>query len=255
MRTSHCSQYKGSDGVFNTNNFPLAVPQLTIGYIFGTEFIARYVFIPKIGDDVIPSSKLWGIGVRHSISQYLPERPGGSGRGLLLPELHCGRPHYVQRNVVRRAGEQELLHPDRLHRAQLREQHLEPEIYLHGSDQFPGSWTSRLTGRTSSDSPAGFACRSASRRSSPTPISDRSPASPAASGLEINDNIQNLERNHENQTCARRLADHAAQHGSSCINDSILVAVNLPISGTYAINGGNNTSFGGTTPGCARPTD
>jgi hypothetical protein len=35
--------------------------------------------------------------------------------------------------------------------------------------------------------------------------------------------------------------------GSSCINDSILVAVNLPISGTYSINGGNTTNFSGTT--------
>src|SRR5512140_310408 len=37
--------------------------------------------------------------------------------------------------------------------------------------------------------------------------------------------------------------------GSSCINDSILVAVNLPISATWSINGGNNTNFtGSTTP-------
>lgn len=35
--------------------------------------------------------------------------------------------------------------------------------------------------------------------------------------------------------------------GSSCINDSILVAVNLPISHTWSINGGNNTSFSGST--------
>jgi hypothetical protein len=33
--------------------------------------------------------------------------------------------------------------------------------------------------------------------------------------------------------------------GSSCINDSILVAVNLPISSQWAINGGSNPNFSG----------
>lgn len=34
--------------------------------------------------------------------------------------------------------------------------------------------------------------------------------------------------------------------GSSCINDSILVAVNLPISSTWPIRGGNDATFGGS---------
>ncbi len=34
--------------------------------------------------------------------------------------------------------------------------------------------------------------------------------------------------------------------GSSCVNDSILVAVNLPISAQWPINGGNNTNFNAT---------
>ncbi len=34
--------------------------------------------------------------------------------------------------------------------------------------------------------------------------------------------------------------------GSSCINESILVAVNLPISHTWSINEGNNVNFTGT---------
>ena len=39
--------------------------------------------------------------------------------------------------------------------------------------------------------------------------------------------------------------------GSSCINDSILVAVNLPISASWSINGGNNTNFTGSTTSIA----
>lgn len=39
--------------------------------------------------------------------------------------------------------------------------------------------------------------------------------------------------------------------GSSCVNDSILVAVNLPISGSWNINGGSNTNFSGSTTAIA----
>lgn len=35
--------------------------------------------------------------------------------------------------------------------------------------------------------------------------------------------------------------------GSSCVNDGFLVAVNLPISHTWAINGGSSTNFSGST--------
>lgn len=83
-------KYKGSDGVFNTGNFPLAVPQLSIGYIYGTEFIARYVFIPKIGEEIIPSSTLWGIGARHSVSQYLPSVPVDLAVGVFYQSYSAG---------------------------------------------------------------------------------------------------------------------------------------------------------------------
>ncbi len=83
-------RYKGSDGVFNTSSFPLAVPQLTIGYLYGTEFIARYVFIPKIGEEVIPESNLWGIGARHSVSQYLPSLPLDLAVGIFYQSYSAG---------------------------------------------------------------------------------------------------------------------------------------------------------------------
>jgi hypothetical protein len=68
-------KYKGSDGIINTTIFPLAVPQLTIGYLFGTEASIRFITVPKIGDNKIPDITLWGIGVRHNISQYIPMAP------------------------------------------------------------------------------------------------------------------------------------------------------------------------------------
>ncbi len=83
-------KYKGSDGVINTSSFPLAVPQLTIGNVFGTEAVVRYIFIPKIGEEVIPSSKLWGIGVRHSVSQYLPSVPVDMAVGFFYQNYTAG---------------------------------------------------------------------------------------------------------------------------------------------------------------------
>ena len=83
-------KYKGSDGVLNTSAFPLATPQLTIGYVFGTEAIVRYVFIPKIGEEAVPESKLWGVGLRHSISQYLPSVPVDLAVGVFYQSYNAG---------------------------------------------------------------------------------------------------------------------------------------------------------------------
>ena len=68
-------EYKGSDGIFNTSIFPLAVPQLRIGSLYGSDLTLRFVTIPKIGDAKIPVITLWGVGVRHSISQYISHSP------------------------------------------------------------------------------------------------------------------------------------------------------------------------------------
>jgi hypothetical protein len=68
--------YKGPDGIFNTSMFPLAVPQVTIGSVIGTQVSVRYIPIPKIGNDgTIPEGKAWALGVRHSISQWLNVLP------------------------------------------------------------------------------------------------------------------------------------------------------------------------------------
>lgn len=67
--------FKGSDGIISSNLLSLVVPQLTIGSLFGTELSVRYVPMPKLGDGKFPSATLWGIGVRHSLSQYFTDSP------------------------------------------------------------------------------------------------------------------------------------------------------------------------------------
>lgn len=50
--------------------FPLPMVQLTVGLPFGTDVSAR--FIPKVGYRDYGEIGLWGVGGKHSISQWLP---------------------------------------------------------------------------------------------------------------------------------------------------------------------------------------
>jgi len=52
------------------NYFPLPMAQLTVGLPFGTDVSAR--FIPMIGYKDYGEIGLWGVGGKHSISQWLP---------------------------------------------------------------------------------------------------------------------------------------------------------------------------------------
>jgi hypothetical protein len=68
-------QFKGSDGILNTSIFPLIVPQLRVGSLYGSDVTLRFITLPSIGDNKFPVVTLWGVGVRHSISQYLNQSP------------------------------------------------------------------------------------------------------------------------------------------------------------------------------------
>jgi len=69
------TSYRAPDGVFNTSLFPLVAPQLTIGNVFGTQAAVRFVLIPRLGGESMPEGRLWGIGIHHSISQWIPALP------------------------------------------------------------------------------------------------------------------------------------------------------------------------------------
>ncbi len=58
-------------GGLSVDLLPLAVPQVTVGGLFGTEVLVRF-FAADIGEDV-GQLNLLGLGIRHSIDQYLPE--------------------------------------------------------------------------------------------------------------------------------------------------------------------------------------
>jgi hypothetical protein len=83
-------EFKPSDGIIDATLFPLAVPQLTVGSIFGTEATVRFITTPSIGDGKFPKTTLWGIGARHSVSQYIPEAPVDIAVGLFYSNFTVG---------------------------------------------------------------------------------------------------------------------------------------------------------------------
>jgi uncharacterized protein DUF6588 len=82
------TQYQFQSGEVKTSFIPLGVPQLTIGNIFGTQASVRYVPLPSIGD--FPKTTLFGIGVRHSISRYIPEFPADLAAGISYDKVTVG---------------------------------------------------------------------------------------------------------------------------------------------------------------------
>lgn len=83
-------QYASSGGIINTSLFPLATIQATVGSIYGTDAIIRFVPIPSFKDEKFPKITMWGIGARHSISQYLPEPPVDIAAGIFYSKFSVG---------------------------------------------------------------------------------------------------------------------------------------------------------------------
>ena len=61
-------------GGLDLNSFALVVPQLRMGSVAGTEALVRWIAFDR-GDSDIGTISLFGIGGRHSISQFMGPRP------------------------------------------------------------------------------------------------------------------------------------------------------------------------------------
>lgn len=85
-------QYRGSDGLINASLFPLAVPQLSVGGVLGTEAMVRFISTPTFGDnDEFPKTSLVGFGVRHNIGRYLGSAlPVDLGVGAMYSTFKVG---------------------------------------------------------------------------------------------------------------------------------------------------------------------
>jgi hypothetical protein len=75
-------------GGFAVDNFPTAVPQITIGAFHGTEATVR--FATANTEEEIGKIDLLGFGLRHSISQYLPNAPVDIAAGFFWQSFKIG---------------------------------------------------------------------------------------------------------------------------------------------------------------------
>ena len=75
-------------GGFDMNAFPIAVPQISIGAIMGTEAMLRFIDIQI--DENLGKLNLIGFGVRHSISQYFPDLPVDVAVGFYKQNFKLG---------------------------------------------------------------------------------------------------------------------------------------------------------------------
>jgi hypothetical protein len=72
----------------DVERLPLAVPQVTLGALFGTEATVRLMQM-DLGD-TFKQLKLMGYGVRHSISQYIPAFPIDLAAAVYMQQFKIG---------------------------------------------------------------------------------------------------------------------------------------------------------------------
>jgi hypothetical protein len=89
-------------GGFNLDGFELAVPQASIGCLFGTRLLVRYFAIDLgdsgvgsdgssgSGDSDLKSFKYYGIGGQHSVSQWFPTLPVDLAAGAFYQDFKLG---------------------------------------------------------------------------------------------------------------------------------------------------------------------
>ena len=71
----------------NINTVLAAIPQLEIGSLYGTELLLRFIPPLKI-DKNVGDFMFWGIGVKHSISQYFDGRPFDAALQIVYQGTH-----------------------------------------------------------------------------------------------------------------------------------------------------------------------
>lgn len=86
-------------GGFNLNSFAIAVPQVEIGAVAGTEAIVRFLAF-NVGDSDLGDVFLFGLGARHSISQYLGGFPLDLAAAFYWQTFELGKDDLIKSNAI-----------------------------------------------------------------------------------------------------------------------------------------------------------
>jgi hypothetical protein len=76
-------------GGFDLEGFEIAAPQISIGSIYGTRAVIRYIAF-DVGDSEFGRFSYTGFGAQHSISQWIPEMPFDMAAGFMIQNLEIG---------------------------------------------------------------------------------------------------------------------------------------------------------------------
>lgn len=76
-------------GGFDLTSFALAAPQIRVGSVRGTEALFRYIAVDA-GDVEVGNVSLFGVGLRHSVSQYMTEPPVDIAAGFMYQSFKLG---------------------------------------------------------------------------------------------------------------------------------------------------------------------
>jgi hypothetical protein len=87
--------YRPSDGLVDAEYFPTLGPQIRLGGLLGTELVFRYAsssMVPVLEEEDFPDLSILGLGVQHSLSQYITGLPvdvsiGGSFNTLKFGDI------------------------------------------------------------------------------------------------------------------------------------------------------------------------
>jgi len=76
-------------GGFDLDGFEIAVPQISLGGLYGTKLTARWIAL-DLGDSDLGDFAYFGIGGQHSISQYFPNLPVDLAAGVFVQNFRLG---------------------------------------------------------------------------------------------------------------------------------------------------------------------
>jgi hypothetical protein len=86
-------------GGFDLSSFALAVPQLRVGAVMGTEAVVRFFAADVRDNDAdleVKKIDLFGLGVRHSVSQYFESLPVSLAVGGMWQSFSMGENDFVE---------------------------------------------------------------------------------------------------------------------------------------------------------------
>ena len=86
-------------GGFDLSNFAIAVPQVSIGSLFGTRAVVRWISV-DLGDSELGKLDYVGYGAQHSLSQYLPGFPVDLAAGFFAQSLKIGDDKLVKADAI-----------------------------------------------------------------------------------------------------------------------------------------------------------